>query len=591
VPKFGLPTALARGDDPPNPPAVLPRIGWPSLRVAVPRVSLGAIRLWVTWTITTATLFLCYIHVASSAVVTSDGASNALQAWDMLHGNLLLHGWRLSDVSFYTTELPQYLVIERFTGLTPEVVHVASAMTYTLLILLAMMAAKAMTTGREAIARCLLAAGIMAAPQAGNGVYVLLGSPDHVGSTVPVLLAFLLLDRAPRRWYTVAGAGSLLGLALIADGIAMYTGVLPVVIVCGARIYQARIAAAQRWRTVIFDLALGAAALCAVWLSSLTLAAVRSGGGFMVWPVPRALAAPADVPHYLITTARGLLLLFGANFFSHNAGLVAFLAAARLIGLGLAAWAVCAVIRRFGSADLAAQLLAAGAVVVLAAYALGTRAGGLLTARDLAAVLPFGAALAGRLLPSRLAPARLLPAMGVLLACYLFSLGRIVTLPPAQAANGDLAAWLAEHHLTYGLAGYWNANITTLDTGGKVVLRSVLADGSHIAGDYWEVKSSWYNPKLNDANFIVLVPGPPGFKRYPTVGSVRATFGQPRQIYFIGEYTVVVYDKNLLAELVPGAPLPPRTTQNGPPAIPLPGPLWPPSSYRRRARARRLLRD
>ena len=40
--------------------------------------------------------------------VNADGASNALQAWDMLHGNLLLHGWWLSDVSFYTTELPQY---------------------------------------------------------------------------------------------------------------------------------------------------------------------------------------------------------------------------------------------------------------------------------------------------------------------------------------------------------------------------------------------------------------------------------------------------------------------------------------------------
>src|SRR6185437_11848072 len=119
----------------------------------------------------------------------------------------------------------------------------------------------------------------------------LLGSPDHVGSTVPVLVTFLLLDRAPRRWYTVAAAGALLGLALIADGIAMYTGVLPVVIVCGARIYRgltggprpaqhARIAAAQRWRTVIFDLALAGAAIGSVWLSSLTLAAVRSAGGF-----------------------------------------------------------------------------------------------------------------------------------------------------------------------------------------------------------------------------------------------------------------------------------------------------------------------
>ena len=154
-------------------------------------------------------------------------------------------------------------------------VHVAAAMTYTLLILLAVLLAKARTSGREAIAACLLAAGIMAAPQVGNGVYVLLGSPDHVGSTVPVLVTFLLLDRAPRRWYTVAAAGVILCLALIADGIALYTGVLPVVIVCGVRVYRELIGGhphARRWRTVAFDLALAAAAIGAAWLSGLVLA-------------------------------------------------------------------------------------------------------------------------------------------------------------------------------------------------------------------------------------------------------------------------------------------------------------------------------
>ena len=33
----------------------------------------------------------------------------------MLHGNLLLHDWWVSDVSFYTTELPQYAAIEAAT--------------------------------------------------------------------------------------------------------------------------------------------------------------------------------------------------------------------------------------------------------------------------------------------------------------------------------------------------------------------------------------------------------------------------------------------------------------------------------------------
>ena len=38
-------------------------------------------------------LFLCYVTVSGKVPVTSDGAGNALQAWNMLHGNWLLRGW------------------------------------------------------------------------------------------------------------------------------------------------------------------------------------------------------------------------------------------------------------------------------------------------------------------------------------------------------------------------------------------------------------------------------------------------------------------------------------------------------------------
>src|SRR5580704_4681391 len=38
-------------------------------------------------------LYLCYLHVSRTERVSSDGASNALQAWAMLHGNPMLRGW------------------------------------------------------------------------------------------------------------------------------------------------------------------------------------------------------------------------------------------------------------------------------------------------------------------------------------------------------------------------------------------------------------------------------------------------------------------------------------------------------------------
>ena len=56
-------------------------------------------------------LFAAYLRQAQTAPVMSDGASNVLQAWDLLHGNLLLRGWTMSDVSFYTTEIPQYMLV------------------------------------------------------------------------------------------------------------------------------------------------------------------------------------------------------------------------------------------------------------------------------------------------------------------------------------------------------------------------------------------------------------------------------------------------------------------------------------------------
>ena len=67
--------------------------------------------------------FACCLRLARTRAVNSDGAGNALQAWDMLHGNLLLHGWSLSDVSFYTTELPEYMAVELVRGLHADVVR------------------------------------------------------------------------------------------------------------------------------------------------------------------------------------------------------------------------------------------------------------------------------------------------------------------------------------------------------------------------------------------------------------------------------------------------------------------------------------
>jgi hypothetical protein len=164
-------------------------------------------------------------------------------------------------------------------------------------------------------------------------------------------------------------------------------------------------------------------------------------------------------------------------------------------------------------------------------------------------VLPFGAALAGRLLTGRLMASRMVPALAVVLTGYLLSLSRVVTLPPAPAQGSQLAAWLSARHLSYGLAGYWQSNVVTLDSGGSVAVRPVVSVGRVINRDTWETEPSWYSPALHQANFIVLSPNWPGAQPFPPIANVRATFGQPASIYYVGQYTILVWNKNLLTEL------------------------------------------
>ena len=513
----------------------------------------AAIAAAISWLLAGIALFTCYLHASRTVAVNSDGAANALQAWGMLHGNMLLRGWQLSDVSFYTTELPQYMLIELARGLTPDVVHIAGAMTYTLLVLLAAGLAKGRATGIEATARILLTVGIMLAPQPGSASYVLLLSPDHVGSSVPVLTAWILLDRSRRRWYVPLAAGALLAWALVADGIVALTGAAPLAIVGVSRAYLRTAGRRRPLRASWFELSLAACALLAASGARAALSAIRSAGGFVLWPVANALAAFSQLPQHLMLTIQGLLMLFGADFFSHTLGYVSGLAMLHLVGLGLAAWGLCAALRRFAGQDLAVQLLAVGAVLSLAAYLFGQRPIDIYSTREYAAVLPLAAVLAGRLLAARLRRARLLPALAIVLLGYAASLSRLVAEPPVPPANQQLAGWLISHRLDSGLAGYWIANSVTLDSGGRIALRSVAAAAGKVAAGSWETQLAWYSARAHAANFIVLAPAGPDQPPYPWISDVRAAFGQPARIYYPGSYTVLVWNKNLMADLGPAA--------------------------------------
>jgi hypothetical protein len=534
-------------------------------------------RWWVAWRIRLAWLagliaagiglYLCYLYVSRTARVSSDGASNALQAWAMLHGNPLLRGWTVTDVSFYTTELPEYMLVEMVRGLNADVLHVAAAISYTLVVLTGAMLARGRATGREGIVRMLIAAGIMIAPQLGPGVFILVFQPDHIGTQAPLLLTWLVLDRFPRSWYVPVVVGAMLAWIGVADRLVLLIGVAPLAAVSAIRAYQALVQRREGLRAAWFDLSLLLAAGASAEIASAVVKQIGRHGGYAVLPVTNSLAPITEMSAHSWLAVESVFGLYGADFFGITSpGLDAGIAFLHLFGLALAVWGLWLVLRRFFSCeDRIAQVLALGILINVAAYLLSTVPTTYWSAREMAGVLPAGAVLAGRMLGGRFLTFRLVPAMAVVLACYLAALGYTVAQPSRPAISQDLADWLAANHLTYGLSSYGLGNATTLASGGVVSIRSVSFYNNDAAPGPYEFDQSWYDPRLHNANFVVLMNPPVPLDQIATWEALDA-FGRPSHVYDLGPYVIMTYDTNLLTDLSRSLPPPPPPGQQPSPA-------------------------
>ena len=510
----------------------------------------------LAWALAGAILFAAYLRQSQTVAETSDMANILLMANDMLHGNLLLHGWYTSDVSFYTTELPQYVLLESFLGLRMETAHIAGAITYTLTLGLAVLLARGGAASRQATIRALIVAGIMLVPLQ-SAVFALLVAVGHIGTSVPLLLCWVLLDRAGRRWWVGPLTCALLTWTLIADELVLVAAVVPLGLVAAGHVIAglARPVRRQiRWHELRLAAAAGAAPLLARAAEDL----LRAHGGYVQAPVPvvfrtslHALGAGAQ------DTWWAVLILFGADYRTQGIGVAAALLhfanlAVVLVGLLLVA-------SRFfkpGRVALVDQVLFVAIVGLLAAYL--TTGASVQGAREIGPLEPFAAALAARaVVPAALAAtrhrrirARLATtgwlAGGLVLAGYLAGLGYAVTQPAEQSQYVNLASWLEAHHLRHGLSTYWWASSVTVTTGGRVTIRATRPPTHPYL---WMSDGAWYDSAKATASFVVLGPQQPA----PTAGwtkrGLAADFGHPARVYRTGPFTIFVWNYNLLTRV------------------------------------------
>ena len=534
-------------------------------------------------------LFFVYLRLSRTYAATSDGADQALQGWDMLHGNWLLRGWTIADVTYYTTEVPEYALVELFRGLRADDVHIAGAATYTLLVLAAGLLARGRSTGREGLIRFAVAAGIMIAPQFGNATHLLLSQPDHLGTSLPVLLVFLMLDRAPRRWYIPVAAGVALTWVVIGDRVALLTAAVPLAVVCAARVLFAMLRYRKSLASQWYELSLVAASVVSFAAAELAVRLIGALHGYKITPVLSARIIMLQfLPIHVQATVGGIRNMYGADFIhiSQNGpfgpqlgglplSVGVALAALHFVGLALAVFGFFRAFRYFfDPADLISPVLATGIVINLAAYVPSIVSARIWDAREIVAVLPFGAVLAGRMVPGTLAglPRRVKQALAFVgvgvLACYLAGLGFGAAQSPQADNEEAVIPWLEAHHLTSGLGLYPEANLIVMDSGGRVAIRDVVWQSTGNAARAFESKTSWYNPKQSYANFVLtnsadqwgMDGGGPGrlASMIPRSAIAALHAGRPAHVYHYKTFTIMVWNHNLLNDLT-GKP----TSQSG----------------------------
>jgi hypothetical protein len=346
---------------------------------------------------------------------------------------------------------------------------------------------------------------------------------------------------------------------------------------------------ASRWLELALAAAAGVGYLIA-WLGSKLL---RDAGGYIQQPVPYDFDAPGKWFMQARIVVHGLLEIFGAYFVpgqqEPQAGVPApgmldqIVAFSHLAGVVLALWAACAIARRFffRDADFVSQLLLAGIVANIFAYVPSALANHTaLNTREIAPVLPFAAALAGRMLGERLlrAPAGgalatftvrgrrvgvrvVAAALVVLMGWYGFGLARQASVRPAPEPYTHLVSYLEGKGLSYGIGGYWESSVITVESGGKVTIRAVSP--ACLQPYQWESKSDWYDPAGHSANFLLLdnvagyfsqfSPSPPALQLLRRwLG--RTTFDDTGAFHMAGgnrlyQYEARVYNGNLLAVL------------------------------------------
>lgn len=467
----------------------------------------------------------------------SDNASIILEAADVVsRGNLLLHGWTLTNISFYTTDLPFYVLGVLVRGVTPSLIHNVPAVIYSLIVFACLLLINRRYPIKESWTGLLFGL-LMLIFLTPFGVTISLFGPIHAATALFILIAYLFLDlsmEANRKALWRILFMGMMVLAVIGDDLAIYAGVLPVIAVSVIEWFR------TKYNHHLINTCLAAGAIL---LGKMVLRLIQQFGGFKVVPIEMKFVSYDNFFKQIGLAVNGILSYYGANFFDQKVD-------GAIIGIGLRILLTIAIfymlyravkLAASKSLDYLSMVLLVGMAINFAAYLFRELPPDAITARYLLPFFFFFAVLCGRLINQQFTRIkyhfRVAVPIAFIVSFYIFL--PQLNVGPADKPQSALAAFLKDKNLTYGYAGFWDAGFTTVESKNDVKIRQVIGSDSKLVPMRWFAKDDWYK---QPANFLVLEPT--NFNGV-SLQTAKNTFGEPTHTYQVNEYTVLVWNNDV----------------------------------------------
>jgi hypothetical protein len=494
-------------------------------------------------------MFLLYARSVHDQAGTSDKATVILEGQAMASGHLLLQGWNLTFASYWTSDAPLYALAVRLDGLRPALLYLGPAVMAALVVIAGVFIAREGCRGVPALAGGVAVVALLAFCTPAMALFFV-GRGFHVSTVLYALLAFAALRRGR------FGPGWVLAVVLLVAGmlgdlLLVAYGAIPLLLaglLAGLR--------QRRWQSAASNVT---ASLASVGIAALARRLADARGAFRSQPalsvvnLHQIFANLGHAPGYFSD------LLGLTNGLRHNGGVPFGLRAVHVVGalcvlacLVVALRSLVTGFRRPRTAPSPAGvsetwrlddvliITVLCSIVPFVAFARADQNG----VRYLAVSVMFTTIVAGRQVARAWPkvpvgrPARAIAAVAVAMClCFVAGVGYSLSSPEPQYEVPSLVAWLSAHDLRWGVGDYWAASITTVQSGGTVVVRPVeAAAGGALQKMTTLSTSSWYRGQ----EWQFLVYGKPIIDNVDFDAALR-TWGPPAETHVIGPYHILVW--------------------------------------------------